>query len=315
MKAPEPGFAQMIRAPFLSSILSPILSGTLLAVLLSGQFNLIGFILVLIMGIALHAATNVYNDIYDTLQGTDRVNVHRNEFSGGSGILVNFPHLESKMFAIARWSLVVAFACTLALMMVVKPELWPTLWGLYLFSAFFSKYYTAAPFKLASHGWGEISVWFAFGPMAILVATVSQNVGYEPAVLATMPITGLSTSSILLIGQLIDRPADKETGKHGVAVRAGTKFTAVLYLLVQLALVINVVILSLVYIEQGWLLLFSLAPYILLLPKTASLVLKSHHTPDELKPAAGRNVQIHLGFSVLFFVGFAILLGLKNFLV
>ncbi len=308
MKPNEPGIAQMIRAPFLSSILSPILSGTLLAVVLSGEFNPIGFLLVFIMGIGLHAATNVYNDIYDTLQGTDKVNIHRNEFSGGSGILINFPHLESKMFSIAHWSLILALFATAALMAVVNENLWPTLWGLYLLSAFFSKYYTAAPFKLASRGFGEISVWFAFGPMALLVATVSQNVGYEPAVIVAMPITGLSTSSILLIGQLIDRPADEETGKHGVAIRAGTRLTALFYALVQLALVSNVIVLAFQSIENWWPILLSLAPYALLLPKCASIVLKHHAAPDELKPAAGINVQLHLGFSVLFFVGWGIIL-------
>ncbi len=310
MSTKEPGFSQMIRAPFLSSILSPLLSGTLLAVYVSGEFNIIGFALVIIMGIALHAATNVYNDIYDTKQGTDRINIHRNEFSGGSGTIVDFPHLEPKMFAIARWSLVVALLTTIGLMAVVSQELWITLWGLYIFSAFFSKYYTAEPFKLAYVGWGEVSVWFAFGPMAIMVAAVSQDVGYEPAVLAAMPITGLSTTSILLIGQLIDRPADDETGKHGVAVKAGPKAAGVLYVIVQLILMTNVVVLALMFVENGWPLLISLVPYVLLFPKVAGIVLKNHEDPDGLKPAAGINVQIHLGFSLLFLVGWGILLAL-----
>lgn len=66
----RPGFMQMIRAPFLSSIIAPLIAGTLVAVIVSGSFSPIGFALLLVMGVGLHIATNVYNDIHDTIQGT-----------------------------------------------------------------------------------------------------------------------------------------------------------------------------------------------------------------------------------------------------
>ena len=203
MNQTKPSFLQMIRAPFLSSIISPLLVGTLLAVIYTGQFEFINFLLVMVMGMALHVATNVYNDIYDTIQGTDKINVNRNEFSGGSGILVKYPDLMPAMYRIARTALVVALAATVWLYFRIEQALQVLLIVLYLLSGFFSKYYTAAPVKLAYRGWGEISVWFAFGPMAILVAAVSQNVGLVPLIVTAMPITGLSTLSILLIGQAI----------------------------------------------------------------------------------------------------------------
>jgi 1,4-dihydroxy-2-naphthoate octaprenyltransferase len=205
----NPGIAKMIRAHFLSSIIAPIILGTLLAVHLSGKLEVVNFLIVLIIGIGLHVATNVYNDIYDTIQGTDKVNVHRNESSGGSGVLLDNPELMGKMYLLARIGLIVALAGTIALMPLIDKTLWPYLWGLYLLSAFFSKYYTAPPFKLAYRGWGEISVWFAFGPMAILIATVGQNLGLHPLIWLLMPATGLSTSSILLAGQMIDLDADR----------------------------------------------------------------------------------------------------------
>lgn len=299
----EPGILQMIRAPFLSSILSPLLFGTLLAVNINESFSFLGFIFVLIMGIGLHAATNVYNDIYDTKQGTDKVNVHRNEFSGGSGIIVQFPHLESKMFWIARISLIVALFATIGLMYVVDKSLWPHLWVLYLFSAFFSKYYTAAPPKLASRGWGEISVLFAFGPMATLVAAVSQNLGLHQIVIFAMPITGISTLSILLIGQLIDREADEQTGKWGIAVRRSTNSAANLYLAVQIILILNVIFLAVYALGSGWPLLIAVLPYLILLPRIWKVLRTNHTDAEKLKPAAGMNVQLHLLFSVLLTIG------------
>ncbi|MFO7873837.1 MAG: prenyltransferase [Bacteroidales bacterium] len=303
----KPGLLQMIRAPFLSSIMAPILAGTLLSVYLSGGLNIPGFLLVFIIGIGLHAATNVYNDIYDTLQGTDKVNVHRNENSGGSGILQNFPELTGRMFKVARWSLVLALAGSLALLFFIEKTFWPHLITLYILSAFFSKYYTAPPVKLAYRGLGEVAVWFAFGPMAISIAAVSQNIGFHPLVITILPATGLSTLSILLVGQLIDLDADRDGGKHGVASRLGTRFTAWLYFFVQLAIVANIILLYFLLQDVAWPVLLCLLPYVLLFPKAAAIVLKYHDRPEQLKQGAKFTVMTHLGFSVMLVIGLLII--------
>ncbi len=302
----KPSLAQMIRAPFLSSIIAPLLAGTLLSVSVQGTFLPLNFLLVLIIGIGLHAAVNVYNDIYDTIQGTDKVNVHRNEASGGSGILLDYPELMGRMFWVARLSLLMALAATLALSFLVDARLLPMLWALYLLSAFFSKYYTAPPAKLAYRGWGEVSVWLAFGPMAILIASVSQNLGFHPEIIALMPITGLSTLSILLAGQLIDLEADQAGGKHGVASRWSTKATSIIYLLVQLAIVTNLVYLSLTLPHPAWLLLLPILPYLLIFPRAASIILKHHQDPGTLKQGAKLTVLLHLAFSILLVAALAL---------
>ena len=308
MRSKEPTIFKMMRAPFLSSIISPLVAGTLLAFSITGSFNLLGFIFVLIVGVGLHIATNVYNDIYDTKQGTDKINVNRNEFSGGSGILQNHPHLMPKMYQLARYGLIMALAATIALTLVVEKSLWLYLWGLYLSSALFSKHYTAAPVKIAYRGWGEISVWFAFGPMAILIAAISQNVGLDPTIITAMPATGLSTLSILLLGQMIDLDADKATGKLGVAGRLGTKATSYIYLIVQLILMLDIIALSLVLKHNGWLILICLIPYILILPRIWKIVHENHDHPKLLPKAAGMNVQLHLLFSILLSVGIGLYL-------
>ena len=213
MEKKDISFLQMIRAPFLSSIISPILIGTLIAYYIGKEFNFINFIIVLILGIFFHIATNVYNDIYDTLQGTDEINLNRNEFSGGSGVIIKDPALLPLMYRIARFALLGALLASITLYFRIQDNLKIILIILVCLSAFFSKFYTAAPIKLAYRGWGEFFVWFAFGPMAITVAVISQNINLNSIVFATMPITGISTLSILLIGQIIDFDADKAAGK------------------------------------------------------------------------------------------------------
>lgn len=300
---PMPNLIQMLRAPFFSSIIAPLVSGTIGAVIVNnGDFSIQGFIFVMIMGLGLHAATNVYNDIYDTIQGTDKVNVHRNEFSGGSGILVDFPELMPKMFIIARVSLIIALAGAIGLFFTVDQKMYPWLGGLYLLSAFFAKYYTAAPFKLAYRGMGEVSVWFAFGPMAILVAAVSQNVLFEPLILLIMPISGLSTLSILWMGQMIDLDADKSTGKLGMVSRIGTKAARFPYILIQLALVANVAAIPFVIPGIKLFLLAALIPYLTLFPRIIPVIMKEHANANGLKPAAKMTVMIHMGFSLFFII-------------
>ncbi len=57
----------------------------------------------MIMGLGLHLATDVYNDIYDTKQGADtKGNERRNSYSGGSGILLEKPYLMARMYLVAR---------------------------------------------------------------------------------------------------------------------------------------------------------------------------------------------------------------------
>ena len=302
-KTKKPGFFKMIRAPFLSSIFAPLLAGIFLALSIRDQLNIAGALIVLVIGTGLHIATNVYNDIFDTIQGTDKVNVHRNESSGGSGVLLDFPELMPRMFFIARTALIIALAGTIALMFFISPKYWPHLWILYLVSAFFSKYYTAPPVKLAYRGWGEVSVWLAFGPMAVLIATISQNIAFHPQVILLMPATGLSTLSILLVGQLIDVDADIKGGKHGVASRLGTRATSVLYIFVQITIILNILSLFFWYPGSTWPLLLGLIPYLLLFPKAAKIILQSHDKEDELKKGAKLTVLTHILFSFLLVAG------------
>ena len=296
----------MVRAQFLTSIIAPIVAGTLLSVHINSSFYIINFIIVMLIGVGMHVATNVYNDIYDTIQGTDKVNVHRNEASGGSGVLIDHPELMGKMYFLARSGLIIALAGTIALTPLITRDLWPLLWGLFLLSAFFSKFYTAPPLKLSYRGWGEFSVWLAFGPMAILIASVGQNIGFHPLVLLLMPATGLSTLSILLAGQLIDLDADRDGGKHGVASRMGTRFTAILYLLFQLAIIANVIAIFIYYPGNTWPLLMTIIPYILIFPKAVSIIVKHHYNANRIKEGAKLTVFIHVSFSFLLIVGFII---------
>jgi 1,4-dihydroxy-2-naphthoate octaprenyltransferase len=295
---------KMIRAQFLIGIVFPLIVGTLTAISISGSFQVPGFFLVMLMGLGLHLATDVYNDIYDTKQGADTIgNKRRNSYSGGSGILLEKPYLLARMYLIARCSLLISFFAMLGLFFFIEQTLWLYVSVIYFLSAFLSKYYTAAPIKFGYRGVGEILIWFSFGPMAIMLAGFSQNMMMQETFYAVMPATGLSTLTILWVGQLIDLPDDKAAGKMGLVLRMGTKRASYGYLMIQSLLVLNILMLVFFIFHPGWPLLLTLIPFVILLPKIWTIIKKYHADPIYLVPVAKLNTALYVLFSLFFILG------------
>ena len=120
--------------------------------------------------------------------------------------------------------------------------------------------------------------------------------GFHKIICVAMPLTGISTLSILLIGQMIDLDADKATGKWGIAARKGNKATSLLYLAVQLFLCLNIILLSVFFADKGWPILLSLIPYVLFLPRIRKILHSGYENPDMLKQAAKNECFASLAF-------------------
>ncbi len=309
MEDDEPNVLEMARAPFLFAIVVPLVISTALSVKITGGLDILGLIFAFVVGISLHVTTNVYNDIYDTFQGADTANSAENEFSGGSGILVDHPDLEDKMFLLARFGIVVGFIGTLGLIFFIKTSLWPVYVFLFLTAAFLSKYYTAEPFKFAYRGLGEIVVVIGFGPLAVLLGTSSQGLLNDPAVYSIMPITGLSTLFIVWAGQMADLPSDVRAGKKGLVARTGIERSVYGLLSIHIMAIINVTIAAYM-IEDGFILLLLLIPYILLVPKLYLEAKENPHNREKIKKATKFNFKLFLLFSFSLMAGFLLLIFL-----
>jgi 1,4-dihydroxy-2-naphthoate octaprenyltransferase len=298
------GMLGMVRVQFLIGILIPLIVGTLISVIISGSFHVWGFVFVVITGLGLHLATNVYNDIYDTVQGVDKSGADtRNFVSGGSGVLLQYPDRLPKFVLVARFGVILSFCGLIGLLIVVDRFLWPFLLVIYGVSVFLSKYYTAAPWKLGYRGFGEILVWLSFGPMAVFLAGLSQNIGLHFLLVEVMPVTGLSTLSILWMGQLMDIENDEAAGKRGMIIRLGTKRAVFGYIFLQALLIINVAFLGVIVFHPGWPIFFSLIPYVVLLPVITQQLLRHHADPAALIPVGKRNATLYVLFSFLFILG------------
>ena len=86
----------------------------------------------------------------------------------------------------------------------------------------------------------------------------------------------------------------------------GIRFTAILYLIVQLSIVANIILLFLLFPGNSWIFLLALIPYLLIFPKAAGIILRHHGDADRVKQGAKLTVLVHVAFSFFLIVGFII---------
>ncbi|HEX5363257.1 MAG TPA: prenyltransferase [Gallionella sp.] len=171
-------------------------------------------VVTLLFALMAQAGTNVLNDYYDALNGTDAQNVERIfPFTGGSRFIQNgvLTQGQTRNFGFALMAAVAAAGLWLMAHSAAQ------LFYIGLAGLFIGWAYSATPFKLNSRGWGELCVAAGF----LLIAVGTDFV--QRREFATAPfIAGLSyallVTNLLYINQFPDRRADTAAGKlHWVA--------------------------------------------------------------------------------------------------
>jgi 1,4-dihydroxy-2-naphthoate octaprenyltransferase len=301
-----PGTFEMIRAYGLLAMLVPLTISAAIVVIVNGGFDPLGLLLAAVVGFSIHISMNIYNDIYDTKQGCDTIESGKSIFSGGSAVMVKNPELEGKMFTIARAGLVVGFLGTLGLMDISEVKLWPVFIFIFLTAAFLSKYYTAEPFKFAYRGLGEIVVWLGFGPFAILLGAAAQGIPFHPLVVSIMPVTGLSTLVFSWGGEMADMPYDRRAGKRGLVLRMGFRNSIYGLAIIHALLIANIAFAAYLFAD-GWVLLLAIVPYLLLLPRIFSLLMKGVEDRERINEGARLNFFSFVMFSVMIMADFVVI--------
>ena len=290
-----------LRVPFFTASIIPILLGTSVAWVKYNLFNPVTFVLALIIGVALHAGTNVANDYFDYKGGTDNVN---KEFipglSGGSrtiqeGLLTPKEILGGSLLLFAiGWIagiLVTLLTSWIALALII----------LGFISGFF---YTAPPFKWAHHGVGEVFVGLNFGLFMVLGAYYVQalTIDTEP-IIASLPIT-LLIAAVLYINEFPDYKADMATGKRTLIVRLGRQTAAKLYPV----FILTPYIIVLLSVILGIMPVISLIVFATIKKALVAInVAKQHYDePMKLIPANVNTIKCHLHFGILLVVNYLI---------
>jgi len=203
---------QASRPPFFIATLIPLTIGWILAGT-AGPWHPWRFFIITMGALMVHLATNLSNDYFDYVQGTDD-----GPSIGGSRVIQ-----EGKISpaALKRAIILLYFlAFIIAFYLITTLGLWPML-PVVLFSFFSSLFYVAPPIRYGYHGLGEIFVGINMGPIMVVGTywVIAERMDRFPFYIS-IPV-GLMVAAILYYQSIPDIPTDRAAGKRTIAVRLG----------------------------------------------------------------------------------------------
>ncbi|SEM12194.1 1,4-dihydroxy-2-naphthoate prenyltransferase [Syntrophus gentianae] len=229
-------WVQASRPPFFVATLIPLTAGAVLAGR-QGSFDFLHFFLVLFASFLVHFATNISNDYFDHMQGTDA-----GESIGGSRVLQ-----EGKITVTELGQAIVLLYTVAALTgfyLVWTLKLWAIL-PLMALAFFSSLFYVAPPVKYGYHGLGEFFVAINMGPVMVMGSNwvILGRVDWT-ALPVSFPI-GLMVALILYYQSLPDMETDRAVGKRTLAVRLGKSGARIFLVSFWIAIYTSIALLTL----------------------------------------------------------------------
>jgi 1,4-dihydroxy-2-naphthoate octaprenyltransferase len=290
---------RIVRAPFLTAIVVPVLVGGCVA-WSQGTFYWGLFLLTFVGAVCIQAASNMSNDYFDHLSGTDEENRELTPFSGGSRVIQDGTLGARQVLTTSTILYLIGAAIGVYL---AWARGWMVLW-LGLIGVFMAFFHNAPPVNLYSlaPGLGELAVGLGFGPVAVLGTTYVQAQQLDlKALWASIPV-GLLIAAVLYINEFPDYQADKAAGKKTLPVVLGRERAVWGYVALLVATYLAVVI----------------GVVLRILPFTALLALLSaplayrciqgarrfHSDTPNLIPTNATTIQIHLLTGLLLCVGY-----------
>lgn len=288
------------RLPFITASALPVVIAGVLAAHgsaygLAGAFSWPLFLLTLLGVILLHLGSNVMNDYYDYISGTDEANTsYFQKYSGGSrAIELRLISPEgTKRLGITLLAAALGIGLYLT-WQVGLGVLYIGLAGLAL-----GLFYTAPPLRLvARKGLGEAVIFLSYGPLLTFGTwyVLTGQYSWEAALIG-IP-AGLLTTNILLINEFPDMEGDAATGKNHLVVTFGKEKSIQLYAGILTLAVLSTLALSFYF--QNYLLLMP-AAYIAVFGAGIVRYIRQKYNTRELVKANVNTINMQLLFSVLF---------------
>jgi 1,4-dihydroxy-2-naphthoate octaprenyltransferase len=276
---------------FTASVI-PVLVGTAIAA--QREFDALLFMLALAGSVAIHAGTNLVNDYFDHVKGTDT-----SESLGPSGVIQR--GVLSPRAVLAGG--IVAFAIGAALGLIITAMTgWPVL-ALGVASVLAGYFYTASPFSLAYRGLGEAVVFVFMGPVIVLGAYYVQTETWAWApFIASLPI-GLLVAAILHANNVRDIENDRRNNKWTIAALTGRPLADYEYLALTLGGYAVVVIMTIAG-SAPWPVLITLISLPIAL-RTVRMESRST-SPRALNGVLAATAGLHMIFGALLAFGFAV---------
>jgi 1,4-dihydroxy-2-naphthoate octaprenyltransferase len=276
---------------FTASVI-PVLVGTAIAA--RYDFDLLLFALALTGSVAIHAGTNLVNDYFDHVKGTDTA-----ESLGPSGVIQR--GLLSPRAVLTAGIVAFALGGVTGLWITALVG-WPVL-VLGLASVAAGYFYTASPFSLAYRGLGEVVVFVFMGPVIVMGSyyVQVQRWDWEPLI-ASLPV-GLLVAAILHANNVRDIENDRRNNKWTLAALAGRPAADYEFTVLVLG-GYAIVVLMTMFGAAPWPVLLTL----LTLPLAVGIVRReaAEQTARGLNVVLAQTAGLHMLFGLLLAFGFAV---------
>jgi 1,4-dihydroxy-2-naphthoate octaprenyltransferase len=212
----------------------PVVVGSSLAIY-DDKFNFLSALIALICAVLIQIGTNLVNDLYDYLAGSDKKDRVGPQRAVASGLI---SVIEMRVGIIISFGLSFIFG----LYLVYVGGLFILLIGVLSILAGIA--YTAGPFPLAYNGLGDIAVLIFFGFVGTIGTYYVQAFEINGLVFWSSVPVGALITNILVVNNYRDREEDRLNSKNTLAVIFGEKFTRFQYLIFT---VVSYAILFVVY--------------------------------------------------------------------
>lgn len=208
------------RPKTLAAAATPVLIGCSLAVA-DGAFQWTPAVLCFLFAFSMQIDANFINDYYDFLKGSDREDRLGPERACAQG-WITLPAMKKGMIFTTLlscfWGVLLLRYCGWEMIPVG------------LLCVLFAFLYTAGPYPLAYHGWGDVLVivFFGFVPVGCTYYTMAHDWTWN--VTMGCAACGLVSDLLLMLNNYRDREQDKISGKQTLIVRFGEKTGRYAYL-------------------------------------------------------------------------------------
>lgn len=207
------------RPKTLTAIIAPVVMAGALS---RDSFHLGSWLLCLLFGLSIQIATNLSNDYFDYVKGSD------NDKRKGPTRVCQAELIEPTVVRTAAFG-----TFGLALLTSVILSVWGGAWIILLgaVSVALGLLYTAGPYALAYLGLGDIFVLFFFGPVALGGTHAIVTGVFSPSVWLLGFAPGFLSMALLTVNNARDIEEDRAAGKRTLAVRFGARFARFEYYL------------------------------------------------------------------------------------
>lgn len=197
----------------------PVMLGCALAYIYN-SFQIIPAALCFIFAFLMQIDANFINDLFDFLKGTDREDRLGPERACAKGWITP----KAMKAGIAVTTLLAAVS-GLFLLNYGGLEMIPVGIACIIFAFL----YTAGPYPLAYHGWGDVLVlvFFGFVPVGCTFYVMSHS--WNTSVTVVSLACGMIIDTLLMVNNFRDREQDAISGKNTLIVRFGAKAGLVMY--------------------------------------------------------------------------------------